>query len=624
MCGLAGMFVPRNVPAPDLSLVRMMAAIRHRGPDGQGTFLSPDKRFQGGFARLAIIDLATGDQPLVDGDGERVMLGNGEIYNYLELRDELRAQGHVFRTNGDMEVALRCYQAKGLDFVDSLNGMYGLAIWERDSHRLVLVRDRLGVKQLYWAPLPGGGLVFASEVKAILASGLIERAVDSAAVAAYLTHGYIPAPATLYQGVHKLPPGHRLVAEADGAIRIERIWRPRASAVGDGDWEHRVAALLGDSVRLQLRSDVPVGALLSGGIDSGLVVALAAEAAERPIETFTVRFEGATYDETPLAAMVAKRYGTRHSEFSVAGDSITDHLADLVWYCDEPLADASLLPNYLIEQQVRERVTVCLNGTGGDELFAGYGRHFPLPIEARYLMFPKAIRQGIVEPLVALADPMAAWRLSRSELRHTDRGGYLNAHCTYFPPPIWARLGCPLPMPEPAQRASFAAFAGPADTAQLAAELETYLPEDLLLLLDRTSMAWGVEGRVPFLDHRLVELALAIPPEQRTPGGRQKGLLREIARNYLPDEVLNAPKRGFASPVPHWMQGPLGVAAAQILTSRRCLARNWWTKAGMAALLADRSRHAFRLYSLLMLELTVRLHVEGDGERLPFAVLADG
>ncbi|OAN55029.1 hypothetical protein A6A05_00270 [Magnetospirillum moscoviense] len=609
---MAGLFVPRTVEPPNADMPAMLAAMRHRGPDGVGKWTAPDRRYVCGFARLAIIDLATGDQPIVEGTGERVLMGNGEIYNYLELRDE--CAGYPWRTHGDMEVVLPLATRLGADFAHRLNGMYGLALYERDPHRLTLVRDRLGIKPVYWARTAAGALVFASEVKALFASGLIRPEVDEDAVAQYLAHGWVPAPATLWKGVAKLPPGHRLTAEADGTVHIQRYWMAQAAAglPGDGEGVRRhLTDLLDDAVRLQLRSDVPVGALLSGGIDSGLLVALAARRLDRPLNTYTVRFEGAMVDESPLAALVAQRYGTRHTLFDLSMADIADHLPRLAWFCDEPLADASLLPNQLIEAVLGQEVRVALNGTGGDELFAGYGRYFRLPVESRYLGLPAWLRRGAIEPLAGLVDPMTRWRLARAEKFANDRGGYLHDHSTFFPTPIKAMLGCRLPSPVPAQARHFGDFAGAAQSAGLYAELNTYLPEDLLLLLDRTSMAASVEGRVPFLDHRLVEAALAVPPELRTPGGRQKALERAMAAPFLPDELLNAPKQGFASPVPAWMRGPLGGLAERVLTLPRCLARGWWSADGIRRLRADPGRHGHRLYALLMLELTIRVHGEG-------------
>ncbi len=625
MCGLAGLFLPRNSTPITADLAAMLAAMHHRGPDGTGTHVAADRRFQAGFARLAIIDLATGDQPLVEGDGELVFLGNGEIYNYRELRAELEGRGHTFRTSGDMEPALALYRERGPDFAPALNGMFGLAIYERGKHRLTLVRDRLGIKPLYWTRLPGSGILFASEIKALFASGLVEPAVDDAMVGTWLAHGYVPAPATLWRGIHKLPPGHRLVAEADGEPRVEGWWRPRPAEgvpTNPADASDHLLALLDDAVRLQLRSDVPLGAMLSGGLDSGLIVALAARALGQPLATYTVRFHGAAVDESPLAAEVAARYGTRHTTFDLDVGQAAALLPRLAWYADEPLADATLLPSHLINELLGRETRVVLNGTGGDELFAGYGRYFRLPVEARYLRLPRPLRRGVVERLAGAVNPYLAWQLRRAEKFDRDRGGYLHDHTTLFPPPIRALLGRNDRV-APAQAAAFAAFAGPAQSGALAADLATYLPEDLLTLLDRTTMASSVEGRVPFLDHRLVEAALAVPPDVRAPGNRQKGLEREMAAGLLPDSVLTAPKQGFASPVPAWFRGELGDLSRRLLTRRAALERGWWSKAGITRLLADPARHAFRLYALVMLELTVRLHAEIRPGAPPAASLHD-
>ncbi len=610
MCGLAGLFLPHGATEETASIDAMLAVTRHRGPDGRAVYASPDRRYQAGFNRLAIIDLETGGQPLIEEGERRVLMGNGEIYNYLELRAAHPA--YPYRTHGDMEVVFPLADRLGDAFMDALNGMYALALYDRDRHRLVLARDRLGIKPLYWARTRAGGILFASEIKALFASGLIHAAVDEDSVSSYLAHGYVPGPRTLYRGVDKLMPGHVLIAGADGDVSVSRVWSPRPAEGLSGDpRDHaaRLTSLLADSVRLQLRSDVPVGALLSGGLDSGLLVALAAERSARPLNTFTVRFEGAAVDESPLAALVAERYATRHTRIDVAAGGVGQHLAALAWYCDEPLADASLLPNFIIERELSRHVTVALNGTGGDELFAGYGRYFRLPVEARYLRLPGWLRRGVIEPVLEGLAPMTAWRLRRAGKFESDRGAYTHEHATHFPPPMRALIGNAQRSPVPAQAEAFAAFPGPADTGALAADLCTYLPEDLLTLLDRTSMAVGVEGRVPFLDHRLVEAALAVPPEVRAPGGRQKALERAMAAPFLPEAVLNAPKQGFASPVPAWMAAGLGDVARRILTRPQSLERGWWTRRGIERLAAS-PRHAFPLYDLLMLEMTVRLHVE--------------
>ena len=633
MCGLAGLFLPRGAAPMVADMDAMLRVMTHRGPDGEDRHISPDGCYQVGFRRLAIIDLETGAQPIEDREVNLVLTGNGEIYNYRALRNAYR--DYPWQTTGDMEPILPLVRDKGDAFVHELNGMYALALFDAKAHRLTLVRDRLGVKPLYWAELPGGGFLFASEIKALFASGLIRPAVDEAAVTAYLTHGWVPGPDTLFAGVRKLLPGHRLCIDADGQKTMDAYWRPRPAADVPGNAEElqdHLTGLLRDSLRLQLQSDVPVGALLSGGLDSGLMVALATEQSSARLNTFTVRFEGAPLDEGPLAAMVAERYGTNHTDISVATGDVARHLPALAWHAEEPLFDAALLPNFLINRVLSEHVTVALNGTGGDELFAGYGRYFRLPVEQRYLRLPDSLRRGLIESLVSTISPMTAWHLNRAALFDGNRGLYTHAHTTHFPPPMLAIIGHRGTLPPAAQGALFVdfqnAFGADAQTATLAAEIGSYLPDDLLTLLDRTTMAVSVEGRVPFLDHRLVEAALAVPPEIRTPGGRQKGLERSIAAKFLPDAVLEAPKQGFASPVPAWMKAGLNKVAGRILKRPATLDRGWWTQAGVDALLSDPDRHGFRVYTLLMLELSVRLMIEAPaGADVPLGGLeafADG
>jgi asparagine synthase (glutamine-hydrolysing) len=592
MCGIAGLFVPRDAAPPDVDIGAMLARLGHRGPDGTGTWTSDDRRFRAGFARLAIIDLAGGDQPLID--SHQVLTSNGEIYNYLELRRDLAGEGVTFRTEGDMEPILPLARRDGEDFLHRLNGMFALALYDRQAHSLLLARDRLGIKPLYWTRLPGGAILYASEPSALFASGLIRPELDESAIAPYLAHGYIPHPQTLYKGVRKLAPGAKLTVSADGTIREEYWWQPRPADDLPGDAgaaEAHIDALIGDAVRLQLRSDVPVGALLSGGVDSGLVVARAAEHAGGPLRSFTVSFEGAAYDEGPVAADVARRYGTDHTAFHLSQTEILDHLPHLAWYNDEPLADAALLPNDLIHRELSKELRVVLNGTGGDEIFGGYMRYFPTAIEQRYGLVPGFLRSGLIEPLIALADPMKAWQLSRTGLFGSHRGRYVHAHSTYFAPPVLKRLGCRLDAADPAHAALADRFGGNGQAAGLAADIGSYLVDNLLTLLDRTSMAWSVEGRVPLLDHRLVEAALALPEDQRTPGGRPKGLERAIARKYLPESVTDAPKQGFASPVPAWIRSGLGSLAERVLTRDAALERGGWTRDGIAFLLADPDRH---------------------------------
>jgi len=613
MCGLAGMFIPKNREPVDFDMDPVLDVIRHRGPDGDGRHVSDDRRYHAGFRRLSIIDPELSDQPLLSPDKSIVLLGNGEIYNYRELRQTEAVKDYPYQTKGDMEVILPLIANFGDDFVHHLNGMFALAVYDARQHQLTLVRDRIGIKPLYWAKTAKGGLIFASEIKSLLTSKQVECTVDETAVASYLAHGYVPAPKTLFGGIHKLPPGHMLKMDAEGQITLKRYWRPRPSTQTDAtpeDRENRLLELLKDSLRLRLRSDVPLGVLLSGGIDSGLLVALAAGQIDRPLETYTVRFEGATYDESPLALQVAERYGTRHHVLDLPATGLSQQAVNMAWHMEEPMNDAALLPNFMIEQALGKDLRVALNGTGGDELFAGYGRYFKRPFEARYTKLPSFLRGGVLEPIIKTLSPMRAWQLARAEKFDQHRGAYLFDHTTYFPDPVLKQMQCPLSLSTPGPVTSFDAFQGDAQTGALIADLENYLPEDLLLLLDRSTMAASVEGRVPFLDHRLIEAALAVAPDHRTPDQTAKGLLKKLARPYLPTDILNAPKQGFASPVAAWMQSGLGAQARRLLCQPKTLERGWWTKTGIDRLLSDPHKNSFRIYSLMMLEISVRMFTE--------------
>jgi len=624
MCGIAGMFVPQNQPSPDLDLGAMLSMMVHRGPDGDGQFISKDRRCHLGFRRLAIIDLDMGDQPIHDRNTGRSMVGNGEIYNYLELRKQ--HADYSFSTSGDMETVLAAARRDNATFVESLNGMFAIALYEQHDHRLTLVRDRLGIKPLYHATTPSGAVIFASEIKALFASGLIQPAINEDAANAYLSMGWVPAPMTLFKGVHALPPGCRLIVDRTGQQTMERYWRAMPDAnfpTTPQEATNGIRALLDDSIRLQLRSDVPVGALLSGGIDSGLMVALAAQQTSQPLKTFTVSFEGAAVDEAPLAAQIADRYATDHTRIQVPQSDVGQHLPMLAWHQENPINDAALLPNWLVEKELGRHVTVALNGTGGDELFAGYGRYFPLPVEQRYLRLPKFLRH-LIEAVLGLTSPITAWKLHRADLYATNIGAYVHDHTTHFPPPMRALIGNQMTPLVAAQSIFAREMDAPTQTQALYADLNTYLPDDLLMLLDRTSMAHSVEGRVPFLDHRLVAAAMAVPPDVRTPGGQQKGLLRAIASDLLPPNVLAAKKQGFASPVPSWIKAGLGRQAHALLTDKHTLDRGWWTAEGVDTLLADPDRHGFRVYSLLMVELAVRMMIERPlSPDVPTTTLAD-
>ena len=612
MCGLAGIFRPDGQPPLTADLHAMARIMRHRGPDGTEIYRHPDDKYHAIFNRLAIIDLETGDQPIVEDGGRRVLMGNGEIYNYVELRRD--EPNYSYQTKGDMEVVLPLATRHGLEFVNHLEGMYALALYDAHDHQLTLVRDRFGIKPLYWAQsTPGGAIVFASEIKAIFASGLIKAEIDHDNVPTFLAHGYVPAPKTIFKGVHKIPPAHHAIIDRTGQMKIERYWRAGSGASTIQTVDEAVEqldGLLAESVTQQLRSDVPVGALLSGGLDSGLVVAHAAHQSSRPLTTFTVRFDGAKVDESPLAQQVADRYETEHQTLEVSASDVSQDLPKLAWFMEEPSNDAATYPNYLIEKVLGSHVKVALNGTGGDELFAGYGRYFQTPIERQYRMIPGTIRRQFVEPFVDEIDSQLAWKLARADKFFEDGGGYLHDHTTLFSAPMRMRLRGRADKVRRAQAAAFETAKGERQSRALIADIETYLPEDLLHLLDRTTMAVSVEGRVPFLNSALADAALALPARIRAPGGQQKWLERKIAEKHLPRELLSAPKQGFASPVPAWMEGDLGQYARALLTRPQSLDREWWTKSGIEDLLQQPTKYAFQLYALITLELTTRMFTE--------------
>ena len=619
MCGIAGFFLPKNVTPWAANLNSMARAMGHRGPDSSGFFCSPDKRYQAAFSRLAILDLETGHQPIVEKDRDLVLMVNGEIYNYLDIKKTYPA--YQYTTKGDIEPILPLYRDLGKNYVDRLNGMFAIAIYDAALHKLTLTRDRLGIKPLYWAKTSQGGVVFASEIKSLLVSGCVDKELNLQAGRSFLNHGYVPSPNTLFRGINKLPPGHSLTIDSAGRIEIESYWNAGfRGPISDNFKEtaNNITGLLRDSVRLQLNSDVPIGALLSGGIDSGLIVALAASEISQPLKTFTVSFQGSKIDEAPLARLVSDRYATEHQELTVSVDDVLSLLPQAIWHCEEPISDPSLIPNYAVERELSKNVSVVLNGTGGDELFAGYGRYFQLSVERLYSFLPRWLKRKVLEPGVGYFSAESRWKLLRSEKFYTDPGGYLHDHLTQFPGHILSNIGNKEPFEMPIQTKYYSSFTQPHQSAMLATDISTYLPEDLLLLLDRTSMAFSIEGRVPFLDHRLVEMALSVSPKIRTFGGKQKALERFIAKDYLPREIINAPKHGFASPVSSWIRNEEFLSAAhQIISRKSALDRGWWTRDGIKYLFANPMRNSFRIYSLLILELSIIIHIDNPSLDLP-------
>jgi asparagine synthase (glutamine-hydrolysing) len=553
MCGIAGEVDLRA--QPDHDRVRAMrAGLDHRGPDADGWYASPDGAAAFGFRRLSIVDLSTGDQPIANEDGSVVSMFNGEIYNHRDLRERLIGLGHQFRTDhADSEVVVHGYEAWGDDLVRELRGMFAIAVWDVRARRLLLARDRLGEKPLYYR-LEGHGLRFASEIGALEAPG---DDVDPAALALYLTYQYIPAPVTILKGVRKLEPGQRLTFGADG-LHLERYWTVRSAVPERRSTPDGVKALIDESVRIRCAADVPVGAFLSGGVDSSVVTALLARVSPDPVHTFSIGFPDARLDETPAAQRVADALGTQHHVLRMdeLDPIVVEHA---IASAGEPLADAAAIPTYLLAEEASRWVKVVLTGEGADELFGGYARyryqhrlrpllHAPLPLRR---LAARGLRRLSASPLEARVPARLA------DLLDTPVRAQAREWRAVMPIDLRRRLvpGMPAIADDPVL--AMAGRSADPISDSFATDLATWVPEDLLVKVDRTTMAWGLEARPPFLDHRLVQAVLSLPTSERWQPGRDKALLRDFAAGLVPAQTAARPKQPFLTPTRAWLSGPL-------------------------------------------------------------------
>ena len=622
MCGIAGIFhLTTPKPVDPARIERMCAAMAHRGPDGQGVWTAPGVGL--GHLRLSIIDLAGSPQPMASSDGRAMLVFNGEIYNYRELREELRAGGASFRTDGDSEVILAAWQKWGPACLPRLHGMFAFAIYDLEARTLFLARDRLGVKPLFYTPLSDGSLAFASELKGLTAHPLLRRDVDPLAIEDYLAWGYVPDHRSILAGVHKLPAGHSLLLKHGVPLPQQVQWwdvsfaeRRQGRAA---DLEAELLHLLRQAVTSRMVSDVPLGAFLSGGVDSSSVVALMAEASRSPVNTCSIGFDEAALDETAYAQLVAERFGSNHQARVVGSDDF-EHVDTLVAMFDEPFADASALPTWRVSQLARETVTVALSGDGADEALAGYRRHRFHHAEERVRgLLPGALRQPVFGALGALY-PKADWaprplraKATFQSLAMDGAEGYARA-VGFAPPELRQRLYSADFLRERGDYRAEQAFVdlmrrAPArsglDQAQYA-DLKFWLPGDILTKVDRTSMAVSLEAREPLLDHRLIEFAAALPEGLRLRGGQGKWLMKQAMRRYLPDEVLFRPKQGFVTPISQWLRGPLAGAARAIGSSAALSRTGWFDGAALGRIAEEHisggSDHGRLLWQLLMLD----------------------
>ena len=622
MCGIAGIFYPATPKPVDPARISAMADVQaHRGPDGSGVWTAPGVGL--GHRRLSIIDVAGSPQPMASADGALTVTYNGEIYNFAELRTELQALGAVFATRGDTEVLLHGWQAWGPAMLERLNGMFAFALHDSRRQCLFLARDRLGVKPLHYIELSDGGVAFASELKGLLAHPLLRRSPDIRAVEDYMAFGYVPDDACLIEGVKKLPAGHSLLIERGKPVPTpSRWWDVDFSRRATGSpkaLREELVARLRDAVTSRMVADVPLGAFLSGGVDSSAVVAFMAEASKRAVKTCTIGFDEAGLDERAYASQIARRFATEHRERVVAADDFA--LIDtLVGAFDEPFADASALATYRVCQLARENVTVALSGDGADEAFAGYRRYkFQVAEERIRGLLPSSIRSAVFGTL-GRAYPKADWaprplRAKTTLLALAEDGAEAYARSVgVTTPALRAQL-----FTAEARRALGGHRAedryvrtmrdAPArdalDRAQYA-DFQHWLPGDILTKADRTSMAVSLEAREPLLDYRLVEFAATLPASMRLRGGQGKWLMKRAMERYLPRDILYRPKMGFVTPISAWFRGPLADEAANLARSRVLAGSGWFAPAMIERLAADhragRAEHGRTLWQLVMLE----------------------
>lgn len=622
MCGIAGVLeFDRDGGASPDGLQRMARVLFHRGPDEGGCYRNGPVGLV--HRRLSIIDLASGRQPMESPDGQVCLVFNGEIYNYPELKARLEKQGYRFRTQSDTEVLLALYLQDGLDAFSQINGMFACAFWDRRSHRLVLARDRFGKKPLFYYQ-DDDRFLFASEIKALLAYGGIARRVDPAVVQEYLTYSYIVGDRAIIQGVRRLPPAHLLVVQ-NGRTTCRPYWQFRFQAAAEAPREaeaaERVEDLLRRAVKRRLMSDVPLGAFLSGGLDSSMVVALMAQLVDRPVRTFTIGFEESDYSELEDARVVAKHLGTDHHEM-VVKPSALDILPDLVWYLDEPFGDSSAVPTYYVCRAAREHVTVALSGDGGDEVFAGYTRYQQLDRYRRMQQVPAWLRRGLIAPLArALPFTWPGWnylyamgRVGREGLP-VGLGVYPYIQDKIFTSDFKAQLRDADPLETTKQILSHGGHLDPVSRFQYLDTLQ-YLPSDILTKVDRMSMGNSLEVRAPLLDYTLVEYVATLPVSLKLRDGVSKYIFRKVATRLLPPSVLSKRKQGFAIPKDRWFQRELRAFAEEILLDRRALARGYFREATLRRMLehhtTGRRDYSTWIWCLVVLEMWHRVFVDGD------------
>jgi asparagine synthase (glutamine-hydrolysing) len=622
MCGITGWVnLSSNTRDHNEAVLHSMCeSIVHRGPDSEGTWM--DSGVALGMRRLSIIDLKTGDQPMFSEDRSVITMVNGELYNYREIRAELEKKGHKFATQTDVEIVPHLYQIYGDDFVDHINGMFAISLWDTKKQRLVLARDRFGEKPLYYGVFDDK-LIYASEPKALLAHPSVTAELDLDALRQYLSFDYVPAPHSIYKGISKLPAGHMLTVE-NGEVKTRRYWNLTWNKNG-----HRPALdtataelrdLLSDAVRMRLVSDVPLGILLSGGIDSSTVAAFAVQHATEKVKTFSIGFEEDSFDESRYARQVASHLGTEHYEATLSVDTAADLISDIGTWLDEPLSDGSLIPTFMLSRFVRHHVTVALGGDGGDELFAGYPMYYGHKVAAMYNAIPRFLRSGVIEPVVNHL-PVSTKNLSfdyraKRFVRSSNRD-IVTRHHSWFGS-FASDEQTPLLTTNVRSQTRGDIYAGPRsifENCDAVTDIERmqcldinfYMAEDILTKVDRAAMAVSLETRAPFLDPRVGQFAASLPLEYKLRGSTGKYILKKAMADLLPQSILNRSKKGFGIPIAEWLKGRLNPLMHDLLAPARLREQGLFEPDYVENLIGEHERgiasHHKQLWTLLVFQL---------------------
>ena len=630
MCGICGKLYHSRDRTVDGELLRSMASvINHRGPDDEGIYVKNNVGLA--HKRLSILDLSpAGHQPMNNEDGSIWIVFNGEIYNFLDLREELQKKGHTFRSRTDTETIIHLYEEKGVECVHDLRGMFAFAIWDENKKRLFCARDRAGKKPFVYAHTEDG-LVFASEIKSLLKDPALKRNLDYSAIHHYLTYQYVPSPLSIFKDIKKLPPAHVLIYEG-GDLTVKRYWslsyQKKLHLSSVGEYGEQFRDLFQEAVKIRLRSDVPLGAFLSGGIDSSLVVAVMSRLMNQPVKTFSIGFEEEGYDEVAFARIIAEKYETDHHEFTVKPDAVSI-LPQLVWHYNEPFADSSAIPTYYVSKMTRDFVTVALNGDGGDESFAGYERYVADKLADYYRRVPPFIREGIIRRVVDTLPHSTNRRNFFRRLKRFVKGisepperRYVRWICFFdnemkgdLYTPSFKDLNRELDSVDLTVKWYERADAEQFLDRTLFVDVMSYLPEDLLVKVDIASMAHSLEARSPFLDHKVMEFAALLPPNLKLRGMETKFLLKDTLSDIVPQEILQRKKMGFGVPLDVWFRNDLKEMAYDVLLDQKSIERGYFRKEYVLQMLDDhvskRYDHSYRIWALLFLELWHRMFIDG-------------